>query len=163
MSAAPRIGEDAPDFTLNDQAGRGVHLAGLRGRFVVVYFYPKDDTPGCTKEACNLRDNHAAIQKAGAVVLGVSGDSGASHTKFAEKYELPFQLLVDADDHAVARSYGAYGLKKNYGKTYEGVIRSTVVVDPDGKVAKVWPRVKPDTHGDVVLAWLLTTGAGGAS
>ena len=155
MSSVPAVGEEAPGFTLNDQAGRGVRLADLRGKWVVLYFYPKDGTPGCTKEACNLRDNHAAIQKAGAVILGVSADTAASHAKFAEKYELPFQLLVDDGDHPVARAYGAYGLKKNYGKTYEGVIRSTVVIDPAGRVAKVWPRVKPAAHGDEVLAWLL--------
>jgi len=155
MSSAPAIGEQAPGFNLRDQAGTDVQLAELSGKWVVVYFYPKDDTPGCTKEACNIRDNHPAIQEAGAVVLGVSGDSAASHTKFAEKYQLPFQLLVDFDDHSVARAYGAYGLKKNYGKTYEGVIRSTVVVDPAGRVAKVWPRVKPETHGAEVSAWLL--------
>lgn len=160
MTDAPTVGAGAPDFSLTDQAGTAVRLAELRGKWVVVYFYPKDDTPGCTREACNLRDNHAAIQKAGAVVLGVSGGSASSHARFAEKYELPFQLLVDDDDHSVARAYGAYGLKKNYGKTYEGVIRSTVVIDPDGRVARVWPKVKPDTHGDEVLAWLqkATTG-----
>ncbi len=154
MSSAPEVGQEAPDFKLNDQFGKAVSIRDLRRKWVVLYFYPKDDTPGCTKEACNLRDNDAAIQKAGAVVLGVSGDSAASHAKFAEKYELPFQLLVDGDDHSVARAYGAFGMKKNYGKTYEGVIRSTVVIGPDGRVAKVWPKVKPDSHGDEVLAWL---------
>ena len=154
MSSALEVGQQAPDFTLNDQFGKAVPLASLHGKWVVVYFYPKDDTPGCTKEACNLRDNYAAIQKAGAVVLGVSGDSATSHAKFAEKYELPFQLLVDGDEHSVARAYGAFGLKKNYGKTYEGVIRSTVAIDPAGRVAKTWPKVKPDNHGDEVLEWL---------
>ena len=154
MNTAPAVGEEAPGFELNDQSGETVRLAELRGKWVVVYFYPKDDTPGCTREACNLRDNHAAIQKAGAVVLGVSGDSAASHAKFAEKYELPFQLLVDDDDHSVARAYGAFGPKMNYGKTYEGVIRSTVIIDPRGRIAKVWSKVKPDAHGDEVLAWL---------
>lgn len=154
MTDAPTVGAGAPEFSLNDQHGAAVRLAELRGKWVVVYFYPKDDTPGCTREACNLRDNHAAVRKAGAVVLGVSGDSASSHGRFAEKYELPFQLLADDDDHGVARAYGAYGLKKNYGKTYEGTIRSTIVVDPEGRVAKVWSKVKPDTHGDEVLAWL---------
>jgi peroxiredoxin Q/BCP len=151
--AFPEPGTDAPDFTLPDQDGNSVALSGLRGKWVVLYFYPRDDTPGCTKEACNFRDNNGAIQAAGAVVLGVSGDSTASHTKFAQKYGLPFPLLADAGNE-VARSYGAWGEKKNYGKTYEGIIRSTMVINPDGKVAKVWKSVKPDAHGEQVLEWL---------
>jgi len=150
----PTIDTDAYPFELKDQAGQRVSLRDLKGRWVILFFYPKDDTPGCTKEACNFRDNYAAIQAAGAAVLGVSGDGSASHAKFAEKYELPFPLLVDDDNHAVARAYGAWGMKKNYGKEYEGVIRSTIVIDPAGRVAKVWPRVKPDQHGEEVLEWL---------
>ena len=146
-------GQDAPAFAAKDQAGNDVRLEALHGSWVVLYFYPKDDTPGCTKEACNFRDNDAAIRAAGATVIGVSGDSQASHEKFIAKYELPFTLLVDAD-RAIARAYGAWGMKKNYGKEYEGVIRSTFIIDPSGKVAKAWPRVKPDTHGAEVLAWL---------
>ena len=146
-------GTAAPPFMSKDQTGAEVTLAALRGQWVVLYFYPKDDTPGCTREACNFRDNHAAIQAAGATILGVSGDSEASHNKFIDKYELPFSLLVDAD-RAIAKAYGAWGLKKNYGKEYEGVIRSTFIIDPAGKVAKVWLRVKPDAHGTEVLAWL---------
>jgi thioredoxin-dependent peroxiredoxin len=145
----PPPGAEAPPFDLKDKAGEPHSLAGCRGRWVVLYFYPKDDTPGCTKEACSFRDNYAAIQAAGAVVLGVSADSPASHQKFAEKYQLPFPLLVD-EDHAVARAYGAFGMKKNYGREYEGVIRSTFVIDPSCHVAKV----KTDTHGADVLAWL---------
>ena len=146
-------GQDAPAFAGKDQAGNDVSLEALKGSWVVLYFYPKDDTPGCTKEACNFRDNHAAIRAAGATVIGVSGDSQASHEKFIAKYELPFTLVVDAD-RTIARAYGAWGIKKNYGKEYEGVIRSTFIIDRSGRVAKVWPRVKPGTHGDEVLAWL---------
>jgi thioredoxin-dependent peroxiredoxin len=148
------VGAHAPLFELKDQAGAIVRLRDLKGSWIVLYFYPKDDTPGCTKEACNFRDNHSAIQAAGAVVLGVSGDSAISHSKFVHKYELPFSLLVDDGDHEVSRAYGAWGLKTNYGKTYEGMIRSTFIIDPTGEVAKTWGRVKPDRHGDEVLAWL---------
>jgi peroxiredoxin Q/BCP len=151
--AMPETGMDAPPFEGTDQDGKTVKLSELGGKWVVLYFYPKDDTPGCTKEACNFRDNHGAIEAAGATILGVSGDSPASHQKFIAKYELPFSLLADAD-RAIAKAYGAWGLKKQYGREYEGVIRSTVVIGPDGKVAKTWPRVKPDAHGAEVLAWL---------
>ena len=151
----PELATAAPEFTLLDQAGTEVSLAGLRGRWVVLYFYPRDDTPGCTREACNFRDNHAALSEHGAVVLGVSPDAAGAHQKFATKYELPFQLLVDDREHTVARAYGAWGLKKNYGKEYEGMIRSTVMIAPDGRVAQTWPRVKPDNHGEEVLQWLM--------
>jgi peroxiredoxin Q/BCP len=151
--AMPALETAAPDFDLEDQDGNRVRLADLRGKWVVIYFYPKDNTPGCTKEACNFRDNFGAIKALGAEVLGISADSRASHEKFAQKFELPFPLLVDTD-HTAARAYGAFGLKKNYGREYEGVIRSTVIVDPDGNVAKTFPRVKPDSHGEEVLAWL---------
>jgi peroxiredoxin Q/BCP len=154
----PDVASPAPDFELPDQSGETVSLAAQRGKWVVLYFYPKDDTPGCTKEACDFRDNHGAIKAAGAVVLGVSADSEASHTKFAQKYDLPFQLLVDGKEHAVARAYGAWGTKKNYGREYEGIIRSTFVIDPEGKIAKAWPRVKPEGHGQEVLAWLKARG-----
>ena len=150
----PLIDTDAPPFELRDQSGQVTRLRDLKGKWVVLYFYPKDDTPGCTKEACNFRDNYGAIQAAGAVVLGVSGDSAASHQKFVEKYDLPFTLLVDDDNHSVARAYGAYGTKTNYGKTYEGVFRSTFIIDPAGRTAKVWAKVKPDNHGEEVLKWL---------
>jgi peroxiredoxin Q/BCP len=155
----PEAGTPAPDFSLEDQDGAAVRLADLRGQWVVLYFYPRDDTPGCTREACNFRDNHAALRRAGAVVLGLSPDRRAAHQKFAAKYDLPFQLLVDSDDHAVARAYGAWGLKQNYGKTYEGMIRSTAIVDPDGRVAKTWAKVKADTHGEEVLRWIESQGA----
>lgn len=150
----PAIDTEAPNFDLKDQFGEEVRLADLRGKWTVLYFYPRDDTPGCTKEACDFRDNFGALRAAGAVVLGVSGDTAASHVQFAEKYSLPFQLLVDDADHAVARAYGAWGLKKNYGREYEGIIRSTFVIGPDGRVARVFPNVKPDGHGGQVLKWL---------
>ncbi|MFN8617248.1 MAG: thioredoxin-dependent thiol peroxidase [Dehalococcoidia bacterium] len=143
----------APDFALQDQDGNTVSRDSLKGRWAVIYFYPRDDTPGCTREACNFRDNFAALKALGADVLGVSGDSAAAHKKFAAKYELPFTLLVDAGNE-MARAYGAWGKKNMYGKTYEGIIRSTVVISPEGKVARVWPKVKPDSHGEEVLEWL---------
>lgn len=149
----PDLDTPAPDFDLEDQHGRRVTLAGLHGKWVVLYFYPRDNTPGCTREACNFRDNFSALQALGAEVLGVSGDSKTSHEKFAAKFELPFPLLVDTD-HAVARAYGAFGVKKNYGREYEGIIRSTVIIAPDGTIAKTYPRVKPDSHGEEVLTWL---------
>ncbi len=149
----PQAGAPAPEFALNDQDGKLVTLSDQAGKWVVLYFYPKDDTPGCTKEACNLRDNHAALRARGAVVLGVSGDSEASHAQFREKYNLPFSLLAD-EGNAVARAYGAWGTKNMYGRTYEGILRSTFVIDPEGKVAHSWPKVKPDGHGEEVLAWL---------
>ncbi|MBI2765277.1 MAG: thioredoxin-dependent thiol peroxidase [Chloroflexi bacterium] len=155
----PALDTEAPDIELNDQAGRHVRLRDLRGQWVVVYFYPKDDTPGCTKEACDFRDNYGAIRAAGATVLGISSDSAASHAKFASKYELPFTLLVDDADDAVARAYGAFGMKKNYGKEYEGVIRSTFIVNPQGRIAKIWASVKPDQHGAQVLDWLKANAA----
>jgi peroxiredoxin Q/BCP len=152
--AMPEVGAAAPDFEMTDQDGTAVRLGDLAGKWVVLYFYPRDDTPGCTKEACNFRDNHGALQAAGAVVLGVSPDTQAAHQKFAAKYELPFQLLVDDKEHSVARAYGAWGMKKNYGREYEGMIRSTAIIGPDGKVAKTWGKVKADQHGAEVLAWL---------
>lgn len=150
----PAVDTEAPVFDLEDQSGAHVDLRDLRGKWVVLYFYPKDDTPGCTKEACNFRDNHDALQAAGAVVLGVSPDTAKAHQRFTAKYELPFQLLVDGADHDVARAYGAWGLKKNYGKEYEGIIRSTFVINPAGRIAQAWPKVKADGHGAEVLAWL---------
>lgn len=149
----PDVASPAPAFSLAGQDGATVSLEALRGKWVVIYFYPRDNTPGCTREACNFRDNFGALKALGAVVLGVSGDSAASHQKFAAKYELPFTLLVDAG-HEIAKAYGAWGTKKNYGMTYEGIIRSTVIIGPDGNVAKVFPKVKPDAHGAEVLEWL---------
>ena len=147
------VDSSAPEFSLNDQDGNPVSSATLKGQWAVIYFYPKDDTPGCTKEACNFRDNFEALKALGATVLGVSGDSEASHKKFAARYDLPFTLLVDTGNE-LARSFGAWGTKSMYGKTYEGIIRSTVILNPEGRVARVWPKVKPETHGAEVLAWL---------
>ena len=148
-----REGDRAPDFTLRSDADEEVTLSSLRGRPVVLYFYPKDDTPGCTTQACGIRDAYGEFERAGAVVLGVSPDDEASHVKFRSKYELPFTLLADTD-HAVAEQYGVWGEKTFAGKTYLGVNRSTFVIDADGTVKKVMHDVKPATHADDVLAAL---------
>ena len=143
-------GTKAPDFTLQADDGTKVKLSALRGSPVVLYFYPRDDTPGCTREACAFRDEHSALQKAGAVVLGVSPDSEATHAKFAGKYKLPFPLLADPD-HAVSERYGAWGEKSLYGRKFMGIQRSTFLIDGSGKVSRVWPKVKVDGHVDQVL------------
>src|SRR5687768_1332139 len=132
----PQAGSPAPDFTLPDHLGNTVSLSQLAGKNVVLYFYPKDDTPGCTVEACDFRDEHSALQKAGAVVLGVSPDSPQSHQKFATKFNLPFPLLADTG-HKVADAYGVWGEKKNYGRTYMGITRATFLIDAEGKVKHV--------------------------
>ncbi len=147
-------GKAAPAFTLSDADGNKVSLKDFAGKHVVLYFYPKDDTPGCTKEACGFRDGWKDLQKANAVVLGVSGDAGASHQKFIAKYKLPFPLLSDPD-HTVMEKYGAFGEKVLYGKKTRGVIRSTVWIGPDGKVRKHWARVpSAEQHPAKVLAAL---------
>ncbi len=143
-------GTTAPAFKLKNDAGKSVSLKDFRGQPVVLYFYPKDDTPGCTKEACAFRDRSAEIKKAGAVVLGVSPDSVESHVKFRDKYELNFPLLADVD-HAVAEAYGAWREKNMYGKKSWGVQRSTYLIDANGKVAQVWKRVQVDGHDQQVL------------
>jgi peroxiredoxin Q/BCP len=143
-------GRKAPAFKLASSEGGEVSLGDLRGKTVVLYFYPKDDTPGCTREACAFRDSQAALKKKGAIVLGVSGDSLASHGKFKTKYKLNFPLLSDPDK-AVAKKYGAWGEKVLYGKKTIGMIRSTFVIDGEGVVRKVFPRVKVDGHADKVL------------
>jgi thioredoxin-dependent peroxiredoxin len=148
--AMVKEGKKAPDFTLPSSEGKPVSLKDLKGKTVVLYFYPKDDTPGCTREACAFRDTQAAIKKKGAVVLGVSGDSLQSHEKFKAKYKLNFPLLADTDK-AVATRYGAWGEKMMYGKKVTGMIRSTVVIDPEGVVRKVFPRVRVDGHAEQVL------------
>ena len=147
-------GSPAPPFALPSGDGDTVALSDLHGRQVVLYFYPKDDTPGCTTQACDLRDSWRAIQEAGAVVLGVSPDGPASHARFAQKFQLPFPLLAD-EDHAVAEAYGAWGEKSMYGRTYMGIIRSTVIIDGDGIVSHVFPRVRPKGHAAMVLAALV--------
>ncbi len=146
-------GKPAPDFELKSDSGDTVKLSGLRGKPVVLYFYPKDDTPGCTTQACGIRDAYGEFERAGAVVLGVSPDDESSHVKFRNKYELPFTLLADTD-HAVAEQYGVWGEKKYMGKAYMGVNRSTFVIDADGNVKKVMHDVKPATHADDVLSAL---------
>ena len=146
-------GEPAPDFTLTSDAGETVRLSDLRGKPVVLYFYPKDDTPGCTTQACGIRDAWAEFERAGAVVLGVSPDGEQSHVKFKKKFDLPFTLLADTD-HAVAEAYGVWAQKKYMGREYMGVDRSTFVIAADGAVKKVLAHVKPATHADDVLAAL---------
>jgi peroxiredoxin Q/BCP len=146
-------GKPAPTFTLESDNGESVSLESLRGRPVVLYFYPKDDTPGCTAQACGIRDAWGEFEARGAVVLGVSPDSVASHETFRDKYGLPFPLLAD-EDHSVAEAYGVWGEREMAGRKYMGVERSTFVIGADGNVAKVMRRVKPDTHADDVLAAL---------
>ena len=146
-------GDAAPDFTLTSDSGDTVRLADLRGKPVVLYFYPKDDTPGCTRQACDIRDAWGEFERAGAVVLGVSPDGEASHAKFKDKYGLPFPLLADTD-HAVSEAYGVWGEKSFAGRKYMGVERSTFVVDQDGKLARVMRKVDPKTHADDVLQML---------
>jgi thioredoxin-dependent peroxiredoxin len=146
-------GAPAPDFALPADSGESVALSQFRGSPVVLYFYPKDDTPGCTAQACGIRDTWGEFQRSGAVVLGVSPDSPAKHTKFREKYGLPFTLLAD-EDHSVAEAYGVWVEKSFAGRKYMGVERSTFVIGPDGTLEKIMRRVKPDTHADEVLAAL---------
>lgn len=143
-------GKAAPAFTATNADGATVKLKDLRGQKVVLYFYPKDDTPGCTKEACSFRDSFAAFKKRGIEVLGISPDSEASHKKFTAKFKLPFTLLADAD-HAIADAYGVYGEKKFMGRTYMGVKRMTFLIDENGKIKKVFEKVKPDQHAQEVL------------
>jgi thioredoxin-dependent peroxiredoxin len=151
------IGEPAPDFQLPDADGEQVALADLRGRPVVVYFYPRDDTPGCTTQACGIRDDWDAFQDLEAEVIGISPDTVESHARFREKHDLPFTLLADPEK-TVIREYGAWGTRKMYGRTSEGVIRSTVLIDGDGTVAAVWPKVRPKRHAEQVLDALAELG-----
>lgn len=146
-----REGDVAPDFELESDSGEPVKLSELRGRRVILYFYPKDDTSGCTKEACGFRDNLDRLDEHGATVLGVSPDGLASHAKFRAKYDLNFPLLSDPD-HAVAGAYGAWGKKKMYGREFEGILRSTFVIDAEGLVEKVYAKVKPAEHAEQILA-----------
>jgi peroxiredoxin Q/BCP len=146
-------GQKAPAFSLPSSEGETVSLKQLRGKKLVLYFYPKDDTPGCTRQACAFRDVHAQMRKAGAVVYGVSPDSVDSHSRFRAKYKLPFPLLADTDK-TVARKYGAFGEKLMYGKKVVGMIRSTFLIDAKGVVRRVFPKVRVDGHADAVLAAL---------
>ncbi len=143
-------GDKAPDFTLRDQNGDEVTLSDLRGETVVVYFYPRADTPGCTTQACGIRDRGAEYREAGARVIGISPDEPAALRKFAGKYGLDFTLLGDPD-HAVADAYGAWGEKSMYGKKYMGMLRSTFIVDGDGKIARIFPKVQPKKHDELIL------------
>ncbi len=147
------VGQNAPDFSLHDQDGQTRSLADARGRWLVVYFYPKDDTPGCTKEACAFRDGLPRFEGLNAVVWGVSADDEQAHRKFAEKFDLNFPLLVDSDK-AMLEAYGAWVEKSMYGKRYMGVQRITYLIDPDGKVARAWAKVKPEEHPGEVSAAL---------
>jgi peroxiredoxin Q/BCP len=147
-----KVGQKAPDFTVMDDSGNKVKLSSFKGKKVVLYFYPKDDTPGCTKEACNFRDGIKEIQKQGAVVLGVSADSVESHKKFKEKFDLNFPLLADTDKKII-EAYDTWKEKSMYGKKYMGIERTTYIIDEDGKVSHVFPKVKVDQHyGEVVAA-----------
>jgi thioredoxin-dependent peroxiredoxin len=147
------VGQEAPEFSLADQAGKSVSLSSCVGSPIVLYFYPKDDTPGCTKEACAFRDSFDAYRKLGARILGVSPDYPAAHARFAKKYDLPFTLLSDPD-HKVCETYGVWKEKNMYGRKSMGVERTTFVIDADGIVRAVFPRVKVDGHSDAVIAAL---------
>ncbi len=144
------FGKKAPQFTLKDQSGKSVSLKDFLGKQVILYFYPKDDTPGCTKEACNFRDDFSQIKKENAVILGVSADSEGKHKKFAEKYKLPFTLLSD-ENKKVLEKYGVWQEKSMYGRKYMGIVRSTFIIDEKGKLKKIFPKVKVTNHNKEVL------------
>jgi thioredoxin-dependent peroxiredoxin len=150
MPATPQVGEPAPDVALADETGTIHRLADQKGRWTVLYFYPEDDTPGCTTEACQFRDMHDEYADTGAEVWGVSPDGAASHRRFREKFDLPFTLLSD-EDKDVSTRYGAWREKQNYGKTYWGIGRSTYLIGPDLRIARAWPTVKADGHAAKVL------------
>ena len=150
MMSIPAPGDLAPEIALPDETGTVHRLADQRGRWTILYFYPEDDTSGCTKEACQFRDLHEDIVASDADVWGVSPDGAASHERFKTKYGLPFTLLSD-EDHTVINRYGAWGEKDNYGKKYMGLIRSSFLIDPDGRIAKVWPKVLADGHAEKVV------------
>jgi peroxiredoxin Q/BCP len=152
-TSMPETGAPAPDIALPDETGTIHRLADQAGRWTVVYFYPKDDTPGCTVEACEFRDANDTIRERGADVWGISPQGATSKRAFREKFGLPFVLLADTD-HAVAEAYGSWVEKQNYGKTYWGVARRTFLVDPTGRIARTWPKVKPEGHAAEVLAAL---------
>lgn len=147
------VGMKAPDFTLPDKDGNQVSLSDFKGKKVVLYFYPKDNTPGCTRQACAFAQNYSAFEEKGVVVIGVSKDSVASHVKFAEKHQLPFILLSDPELVAI-QGYDVWKEKKLYGKVSMGVVRTTYIIDEEGIIAKVMPKVKPDTNANEILEWL---------
>ena len=148
-SIGPQVGQLAPDFTLADQSGTSHHLAAYRGQWVLIYFYPKDDTPGCTKEACGLRDRFTEFQALQAVVLGMSVDSVESHKQFADKFTLPFPLLADTQKQVV-QAYGVWGQRQFLGKTYMGIARTSCLIDPAGEIARIYSAVKPEAHPDEI-------------
>ncbi|MBK6947198.1 MAG: thioredoxin-dependent thiol peroxidase [Haliscomenobacter sp.] len=143
-------GDLAPDFTVVSEAGETLTLSSFHGKKLILFFYPKDDTPGCTAESCNLRDNYSALQEKGFAILGVSPDSAAKHSKFKEKYALPFPLVPDTNQ-VLLKSYGAWGTKQMYGKSYEGVIRTTFVIDETGKIEKIFTKVDTKNHTEQIL------------
>jgi peroxiredoxin Q/BCP len=155
MATEPTIslkpGDPAPDFAATATDGSTIRLADLLGTPVVLYFYPRDDTPGCTKEACAFRDSYAAFKKKGAIVLGVSLDTVKSHVKFTEKFKLPFPLLAD-ESKAIVTAYGVWGMKSFMGRKYEGIHRVTFLIGADGRIRNIWPKVKPEEHAAEVLA-----------
>lgn len=157
MAKAPELklkeGDVAPDFTVSTSGGGRMSLAEFKGRNVILYFYPRDDTPGCTKEACAFRDHFAELKKKGAVVLGVSTDAVKSHDKFVTKFKLPFTLLAD-ENKVIVQSYGVWGQKSFMGRKYPGTHRVTFLIGPDGKIKKIWPTVKPEEHAEEVLTAL---------
>lgn len=146
-----KSGQQAPNFSLKDHQGNVHQLSDYKGQSVVVYFYPKDDTPGCTKEACSFRDSYDDFREAGVEIIGISPDNEKSHTKFVEKFQLPFVLLSDPD-HNVCEAYGVWGLKKFMGREYEGVFRTTFVIGPDGVIKRVFENVKPEDHSQEVIS-----------
>ncbi len=148
-------GNKAPEFTLMNESGQEFRLSDYIGKTVLLYFYPKDDTPGCTKEACNFRDDYSEYDKAGVTILGISPDTSKSHATFKAKYELPFTLLADPD-HQIASAYGVWGRKKYMGREYDGILRTTFLIGPDSRIIKVFENVKPAEHSAEVLAELKT-------
>ena len=157
MAIEPKLelkeGDKAPAFTAAGSGGGSVSLSDFKGKHVVLYFYPRDDTPGCTKEACSFRDQFALLKRAGAVILGVSADPVASHEKFIRKFKLPFPLLADVD-RKIVQAYGVWGEKRFMGRKYMGIHRVTFLIGPDGRIKRIWPAVKPETHAVEVVAAL---------
>ncbi|UCZ54118.1 thioredoxin-dependent thiol peroxidase [Bacillus shivajii] len=147
------VGQQVPDFTLEANGGKEVNLSDYRGKYVVLYFYPKDMTPGCTTQACDFRDNHESFKDVDAVILGVSPDPVNRHEKFIDKHDLPFELLAD-EDHKVAEEFGVWKLKKNFGKEYMGIERSTFIIDKEGKLMKEWRKVRVKGHVEEALQYL---------